>query len=263
MELLDGDTLRDELRRRGRLEAARTVDVLRGVCSAVEAAHRHRLVHRDLKPENIFLVNAGGGHEAAVKVLDFGVAKPLSRNGGHGDGALETDVGVLVGTVGYMSPEQLLGERPDVSCDLWALAVVAYESLAGALPFPVTSRELWRHLVLAGRPTPLATTSRARRRRGRTSSTGACRPTAPGARFRSRLPCGSRGGARRGGTAQASASTGARGETRRGARRGTSSGRCRRGPGGAGARRAVPRATSTQVDARARAAEARSGPCTR
>lgn len=161
MELLGGVTLRDELRRGGRLDAARTLAIMRGVCSAVEAAHHHHLVHRDLKPENVFLVDraAGGSAErAGVKVLDFGVAKPLSDSEGSAgadDGAAETELGVLVGTVGYLSPEQLLGERPQVSWDLWALAVVTYEALTGALPFPVASRDLWRQAVLAGRYTSL------------------------------------------------------------------------------------------------------------
>jgi len=59
-------------------------------------------------------------------------------------------------TVGYISPEQLLGERPAVSWELWGLAVVAYECVAGALPFPVASRQVWRQLLLGGRPTPVA-----------------------------------------------------------------------------------------------------------
>jgi serine/threonine-protein kinase len=63
---------------------------------------------------------------------------------------------VLVGTVGYISPEHLLGDSPDVSWDLWALTVVAYESLTAALPFPVESREAWRQLVLSGRFRPLS-----------------------------------------------------------------------------------------------------------
>ena len=133
------------------------------MCGAVDAAHRHHLVHRDLKPENIFLV--GGADRGAadvgatVKVLDFGVAKPLPGSeeaAGADSESAQTETGVMVGTVGYLSPEQLLGERPDVSWDLWALAVVAYESLTAALPFPVVSRETWRQSVLAGRYTPLA-----------------------------------------------------------------------------------------------------------
>jgi serine/threonine-protein kinase len=153
MELLSGGTLREELRRGGRLDGTRTVNVLRGVCSAVEAAHRRGFIHRDLKPENIFLVDGGG----PVKVLDFGVVKPLMPVGTAEPGEPpETEVGVLVGTVGYMSPEQLLGDSPSVSWDIWALTVVAYESLTAALPFPVESREAWHQLVLAGRHRPLS-----------------------------------------------------------------------------------------------------------
>jgi tRNA A-37 threonylcarbamoyl transferase component Bud32 len=157
MELLQGGTLREEIQRAGRLEAARVLAILRGVCGAVEAAHLRQLVHRDLKPDNVFLVSDGGSAHLDVKVLDFGVAKPLSAQD-EPPGALppgDTEVGVLVGTVGYMSPEQVLGEPPSVTWDVWALAVVAYEALAGALPFPVPSREAWRQSVLAGRPTPL------------------------------------------------------------------------------------------------------------
>ena len=148
MELLHGTTLRGELRRRGRLSPARTLDVMQGVCSAVGAAHERGFIHRDLKPENIFLIDGGG----PVKVLDFGVAKPLVRvDAAEPGGAPETEVGVLVGTVGYISPEQLMGDSPDVSWDLWALTVVAYESLTAAHPFPIESREAWRQLVLSGR----------------------------------------------------------------------------------------------------------------
>jgi serine/threonine-protein kinase len=153
MELLHGTTLREELRRSGRLSPARTLDVLRGVGSAVGAAHERGFIHRDLKPENIFLVEHGG----PAKVLDFGVAKPLARVDAADPGAaLETEVGVLVGTIGYISPEHLLGDSPDVSWDLWALTVVAYECLTAALPFPVESRDTWRRLVQGGRHRPLA-----------------------------------------------------------------------------------------------------------
>jgi serine/threonine-protein kinase len=156
MELLDGVTLRDELRRVGRLEPRRVLELFRGTCGAVEAAHRRQLVHRDLKPENLFLTRGPGG--VTVKLLDFGVAKPLVDPGGTAPGETEggTDTGVLVGTVGYMPPEQLLGERPSFSWDLWALAVVVYESLTGAMPFPISSRTAWRLLVLDGRFTPLS-----------------------------------------------------------------------------------------------------------
>lgn len=157
MELLEGVTLRDELRSRQRLDAVRVLGVFRGLCRAVEAAHLRQLIHRDLKPENIFLARSGEAGTETVKVLDFGIAKVLpgleERTETWNPG--ETDAGVVVGTPGYMSPEQLLGEEPAVSWDLWALAVTAYESLTGVLPFPAASREQWRHSVLAGFHMPL------------------------------------------------------------------------------------------------------------
>jgi len=157
MELLHGCTLRDAIGRAGPLSAARTVEVLRGICAAVDAAHQGHIVHRDLKPENVFLARGESDGEV-VKVLDFGVAKPLpeSEDALESGAESQTEAGILVGTIGYIAPEQLLGERPAVSWDLWALAVIAYECLTGKLPFPVAPRGAWRASVLAGRFTPLA-----------------------------------------------------------------------------------------------------------
>jgi serine/threonine protein kinase len=157
MELLQGSTLRDELQCRKRLTAARTIRIFRGVCSAVDAAHGRHLIHRDLKPENIFLAQSGDGGNEVVKVLDFGIAKflPDGEDGAVARTIGETDTGILVGTPGYMSPEQLLGERPDVSWDLWALAVTVYEALTGTLPFPAVGSGKWRQSVLAGDHAPL------------------------------------------------------------------------------------------------------------
>lgn len=152
MELLEGTTLRDELRTCQRLDARRVIEIFHGLCSAVEAAHRGQLIHRDLKPENIFLARSPGGDGETVKVLDFGLAKfiPGSQERAEPASLGETDAGILVGTPGYMSPEQLLGEEPAVSWDLWALAVTAYETLTGVLPFPAASRAEWRRSVLGG-----------------------------------------------------------------------------------------------------------------
>jgi serine/threonine-protein kinase len=132
MELLDGRTLRDLLRAEERVECQRALAILRDVTAAVEAAHRRQLVHRDLKPENICLVSYGSGESA--KVLDFGIAKFLTPK----DGELlmtHTTGGALLGTPWYMAPEQLRGEDPDPSWDLWALAVIAFEMLSGSHPF--------------------------------------------------------------------------------------------------------------------------------
>jgi eukaryotic-like serine/threonine-protein kinase len=154
MELLKGHSLRDELHRRQRVDSDRTLWIMRGVCAGVEAAHRRQLIHRDLKPENIFLAT-GDGTEV-VKVLDFGIAKFLGPpdDASSGDTAA-THTGMLIGTPAYMSPEQLLGGSPDMRWDLWALSVVAYESLTGALPFAATSPREWHNAILSGRFTPL------------------------------------------------------------------------------------------------------------
>ena len=154
MELLEGLTLREELKRQKRFEPPRTVAILRGVCEAVEAAHRRLLVHRDLKPDNIFLVRAETGE--IPKVLDFGIAKflPLPTDT---RATADTGPGQLVGTIAYMSPEQWLGQPVDAAWDLWALAIVAYEMLTGAQPFAggVTPAD-WQVALLAGRFTPVS-----------------------------------------------------------------------------------------------------------
>jgi tRNA A-37 threonylcarbamoyl transferase component Bud32 len=144
MELLNGGTLREELLQKKRLTALRTLEVLRGVCSAVEAAHRRKLIHRDLKPENIFLARSEAGE--IPKVLDFGIAKfvPSATQATAG-----TDQAALIGTLPYMSPEQVRGESPQPAWDVWALAVIAYEMLTGDRPFSGAS-------MLAGPATPIS-----------------------------------------------------------------------------------------------------------
>jgi hypothetical protein len=157
MELLEGATLGDEIKRDRQLVPGRVVEILRGVCAAVGAAHQQHLIHRDLKPANIFLARGSEGAGEVVKVLDFGVAKFLPREDDPGPTQTkgETHRGVLVGTPAYMSPDQLLGEALDPGWDLWALAVVAYEALTGALPFAGSGAD-WQRAVLAGRFTSLS-----------------------------------------------------------------------------------------------------------
>jgi len=129
MELLEGATLRDELRVQNRAAPPRVVEIMRGVCAAVQAAHRRQLVHRDLKPENIFLARGEAGE--IPKVLDFGIAKFLPA----AQETADTQGGAVVGTLAYMAPEQLRGQLVDPSWDLWALAVITYEMLTGVHPF--------------------------------------------------------------------------------------------------------------------------------
>jgi serine/threonine-protein kinase len=151
MELLEGVSLRQELRLQGKFPAGRTREILRGVCAAIEAAHRRQLIHRDLKPENIFLVRGESGESA--KVLDFGLVKSLS---GASQETADTSAGILVGTLRYMSPDQFRGEAPAPAWDLWALGVVAYELLTGQHPFGTGSSSELHAAVLGARFTPLA-----------------------------------------------------------------------------------------------------------
>ncbi len=131
MELLKGTTLRRVLESNGRITPVRALTMLGDVCSAVSAAHRRGLIHRDLKPENIYLAETGQG--TVPKVLDFGIAKPLSVTTTV-DGRRETDARILIGTLEYMSPEQRRGESPSTAWDVWSLSVIALEMLSGRAP---------------------------------------------------------------------------------------------------------------------------------
>jgi serine/threonine protein kinase len=122
MELLEGETLRQRLRR-GALEWREAVRIAAKVAEGLAAAHAKGVVHRDLKPDNVFLTSAG-----LVKILDFGLA--LQRLDTAATIA-QTAQGVILGTFGYMSPEQVLGERVDGRSDVFATGCVLYEMLTG------------------------------------------------------------------------------------------------------------------------------------
>ena len=130
MELLTGETLATRLGREGQLAVEEVSQVISQMCKALARAHEQGIVHRDLKPENVFLVDESPGF--TVKLLDFGVAKLLGERG-HSE--LVTQSGYLLGTLKYMSPEQLNGSRKvDARADVWALGVIAFECLTGQLP---------------------------------------------------------------------------------------------------------------------------------
>ncbi len=123
MEFVDGSTLRDLLRARGRLSIGEALDVLEPVLDALAAAHATGLVHRDIKPENILITRDG-----RVKVADFGLARAAS-------GASAATRGVVIGTVAYLSPEQVQGAAGDRASDVYSTGVVLFEMLTGAPPF--------------------------------------------------------------------------------------------------------------------------------
>jgi serine/threonine-protein kinase len=132
MELLVGETLRQRLTRGGRIPLGTAAAITLQVARAVGRAHALGIVHRDLKPENIFLTRAGAD---PVKVLDFGIAKLLGRDGDEKESDSLTGTGATLGTPAYMAPEQVLGEKDiDPRADIWALGVILYECLAGVRP---------------------------------------------------------------------------------------------------------------------------------
>lgn len=140
-ELLEGETLREKLSA-GALSQRKSVDYGLQVAAGLAAAHDKGIVHRDLKPENLFVTRDG-----RVKILDFGLAKALAipaaiASFGAPDATIEASVavtrtaeGVMLGTVGYMSPEQVKGEPADSRSDIFSFGAVLYESLSGRRPF--------------------------------------------------------------------------------------------------------------------------------
>src|SRR5881392_3226338 len=134
-ELIEGETLRQRLTR-GRMELSEAVDVAIQVASALAAAHEAGIVHRDINPGNIMLRPDG-----YVKVLDFGIAKlaeqevPVTIPTDEALLLVETNLGSILGTVPYMSPEQTCGAPADKRTDIWSLGVILYEMVTGHQPF--------------------------------------------------------------------------------------------------------------------------------
>jgi TolB-like protein/Tfp pilus assembly protein PilF len=131
-ELLEGETLRRKLAA-GPLTARRAADYAAQIAEGLAAAHARGVIHRDLKPENLFVTK-----DAFVKILDFGLALRTSRGGDATEAdtlVALTEPGVIVGTVGYMSPEQVRGEPADARSDIFSFGAVLFEMLSGARPF--------------------------------------------------------------------------------------------------------------------------------
>ncbi|HKR10426.1 MAG TPA: protein kinase [Pyrinomonadaceae bacterium] len=130
MEYVDGVTLREHLNT-NRLNIHEVLDIAMQVAAALNAAHEAHVIHRDIKPENVMLRRDG-----IVKVLDFGLAKPVKQGANSTDTPLHTETGIVMGTVSYMSPEQSLALKTlDYRTDIWSLGAVLYEMVAGRVPF--------------------------------------------------------------------------------------------------------------------------------
>jgi serine/threonine protein kinase/tetratricopeptide (TPR) repeat protein len=152
-ELLEGETLRARIAA-GDLGPGEAVDVACQVGRGLAAAHEKGIVHRDLKPENVFLTRGG-----QAKVLDFGLARvrePLADDALSGAPTLEpTEPGVVLGTRGYMSPEQVRGQSADARSDIFALGILLYEMLSGQRAFHRASPAETQAAILRDDPPPM------------------------------------------------------------------------------------------------------------
>jgi len=142
MEFLDGEDLQRRLARREKASVWRKLDIAIEICHGIEFAHAHGVIHRDLKPGNIFITASGG-----VKILDFGLARFLSSQ--------LTRSNMLLGTINYMSPEQVRGERADQQSDVFSIGVVLYELFGGRRAFEGDSAASTLYKILQEPPEPL------------------------------------------------------------------------------------------------------------
>jgi serine/threonine-protein kinase len=144
MELLEGRTLREEIRAVGALPLTRVAPITAQVASALDYAHQRDLIHRDVKPSNIIL----GANDHAT-LTDFGLVRAMS-------GSRLTEVGSALGTLDYMPPEQLTGEEIDWRSDVYSLGVVVFESLTGQMPFSADTPYTLMRKVMYEPPPPLS-----------------------------------------------------------------------------------------------------------
>lgn len=142
MDYYEGETLKDRIAR-GPLSAEDAIDVVVQIARGLDEAHRRGIVHRDVKPANVVITKQG-----VVKILDFGLAKLTGQ-------AKLTKTGSTVGTVAYMSPEQVRGEDTDQRSDIFSLGVVFHELLTGASPFAAEHEPAVMHKILHVAPPPL------------------------------------------------------------------------------------------------------------
>ena len=133
MPFIDGESLRQRLRRSGRPSIGEAVRILRQLADALAHAHARGVVHRDVKSDNVLVADRD------VFLADFGIARAL---GPHGPDATMTGTGMMVGTPGYMSPEQVVGGPVDYRADIYAFGALAYEVLAGAPPFTGSAQDV-------------------------------------------------------------------------------------------------------------------------
>lgn len=138
MELLNGGNLKDKINQSGVLDIAEGIKITKGIAAGLGYAHGKGFIHRDIKPENILFATDG-----SFRITDFGIAK-------HGASTVKTKHGIIMGSPGYMSPEQAAGEEIDSRADIYSLGITLYQMLTGSLPFEGdTSSVLAQHITQA------------------------------------------------------------------------------------------------------------------
>jgi hypothetical protein len=142
MEYVPGDTMANLIRRKAPITIAEKLRWMEELCAGAGYAHQMSLVHRDIKPANLMIDRSG-----RVRILDFGIARMLG---------IASNTAVMIGTPGYMAPEQITGEPVDHRSDLFSIGVVFYELLAYAEPFPGDTLPMITHRIVHEEPTPLA-----------------------------------------------------------------------------------------------------------
>ncbi|MEK7400855.1 MAG: protein kinase [Gemmatimonadota bacterium] len=145
MEYVEGKSLKDLIKERGRLPVSVVLPIAKQLCRALEVSHEEGVIHRDIKPQNMVVQSDG-----VLKVMDFGIARLATRpkDSGH------TEAGMVVGTPEYMAPEQLLGDELDARADLYSTGAVLYECLTGQVPITADSAIVLITRVLEQIPKP-------------------------------------------------------------------------------------------------------------
>ena len=143
MEFLEGESLEKTIARQPAMPLAQKLNIVIQLCRGLDYAHKHGVVHRDIKPANVIVV-----HDGTVKVVDFGIVRLTSTS--------MTSTGMVVGTVGYMSPEQAQGEHVDARSDLFSVGVLVYELLAYRKPFAGPNIASVLIKIVTEEPPPLA-----------------------------------------------------------------------------------------------------------
>lgn len=149
LEYLEGASLADIVHQQKGLSLANIAWLMEPLCSAINAAHQHNVVHRDLKPGNVMVATLSG-NETTVKVVDFGISKPM-----HEENLKHTQLGTVMGTPGYLAPEQIRGNNINHLADIYGIGAILHFMITGEAPYRGASREIIMNRQMKELPPPL------------------------------------------------------------------------------------------------------------